>query len=126
MSYRPAAPTFATVPRALRFVGRHPVVFAVGLILAVALSAGLQYLEQREADAGERRFEVRADMASSFVASYLKDLRADQRSAARAYLVRGRIRATDFARIVHANRFGSAVLLDSSGRMREAIPSRRG
>jgi diguanylate cyclase (GGDEF)-like protein len=122
MSYRMTAPTFATVARVLRFVARHPVVFATGLLLAVALSVGLHLLERREEKAGERRVAVRATMASSFVASYVADLQVDQRSAARVYLSDSRTPDADFARIVDANRFHTAILLDSSGRVREAHP----
>ena len=122
MSYRTATPTLATVPRCVRFVARHPVVFAIGLLLAVALGVGLHLLERREEKAGERRLAVRATMASSFVASYVHDLQVDQRSAARVYLSGSHVADADLESIVDANRFHSAVLLDSSGRVRQAHP----
>ncbi len=126
MSDRVAAPSSLTFPRVIRFVGRHPLVFAIGLCVAVALTAALSFLEQREQRAGERRLTTRANMASSFVSAYVADLRTDQRSAAQAYLRSGRIDDAAFARIVDANRYGSALLLDSSGRVREAHPLKPG
>ena len=122
MSDRITARTRTAVARTARFIGRHPFAFGVAATLAVFLGAGLQSLERRVETAGERRYAARADLAATFVSSYVAELRTEQRAAARAYLTSGRIADEDFARIVEANRFGSAVLLDSSGRVREAHP----
>jgi diguanylate cyclase (GGDEF)-like protein len=122
MSDRTPARILSAPARALAFIARHPFSLAVGLVLAVFLGAGLQYLERREATAGERRFTARAELAASFVSSYVAELRTEQRSAARAYLAEGAIADAHFARMVAGNRFGSAVLLDPSGRVTEAEP----
>ena len=126
MSYRSAARTFSALTRSISFVGRHPFAFGVGLVVAVFLSVGLQLLERREATAGERRFLVRANVAATFVAAYLTDLRSDQRAALRPYLTSGRIGQGELSRLVRANRFGGAILLDASGRVSQAHPSRPG
>ena len=126
MSYRSVARFLALAPRAVRFVHRHPFVFGFGLLVALSLTLGLDSLERREERAGERRLSVRASMASTFVASYVDGLRVDQKSTARSYLRSGRVADADFVRIVEANRFDSAVLLDSSGRVTQAHPVRPG
>ena len=122
MSYRSAARPLPLVSRTGRFIARHPLALALGLCLAVFLAAGLQLLERRDQSGGERRFAVRASMAATFVSNYIADLRVHQRSTARAYLSSGRIADHRLARIVEANRFDSAILLDSTGRVREAHP----
>ncbi|CAA9480383.1 MAG: diguanylate cyclase/phosphodiesterase (GGDEF & EAL domains) with PAS/PAC sensor(s) [uncultured Solirubrobacteraceae bacterium] len=113
---------FTPLSRGVRFAGRHPFAFGLGLVLAVVLSAGLQLLERREETAGERRYIARADLAATFVSSYVADLRFEQRTEAREYLRSGTPADDDFARLVRANRFASAVLLDSAGRVSAAHP----
>ena len=122
MSDRSAPRLVSSLSRALRFVARHPFALGVGLVLAVFLSAGLHFLERREEIAGERRYTARAELAATFVSSYIADLRLEQRTAARVHLSSSRIARTDFARLVEANRFGSAVLLNAAGRVEAAHP----
>lgn len=109
-----------------RFVTRHPVIFVLAATVSVLLFVALHHLESREAHAGERRMGLRADMATRFVQSYVEDLIDNQRSTARAYLGGESLPPTEFARLVGAHDYQGAVLLDASGRVRAAYPTRPG
>jgi diguanylate cyclase (GGDEF)-like protein len=119
----------------LHFAHRHAerlprltnVLLWLGLVAVVgAAAAFLGQSQARSRAEVDQRFTERAAISSRFVSTYVSDLVARQRAAARLALAGSRVSEERFWRTVADAGYGAAVLLDERGRLLRVVPPKPG
>ncbi|MEV6303387.1 PAS domain S-box protein [Actinoplanes sp. NPDC051861] len=95
---------------------------AVWLVLTLAGVTGLMLLERSGRDTLAQRFDLRVQLVSDFVTSYVADLIDRERVQAEAFLTEPVVDERDFFRSVNAFGYPAAVLLDDQGRVLHIAP----
>ncbi|HYI99990.1 MAG TPA: sensor domain-containing diguanylate cyclase [Thermoleophilaceae bacterium] len=105
-------------------VVRGVALLSIWLIVVGGL-AGFLARSQANTRAGvDERFEVRAQIASRFVSTYVRDLVDRQRDVAHRRLAHGGVEEDVFARTVADGGYEAAVLLDGRGRLLRVAPAK--
>ncbi|GAA3385339.1 sensor histidine kinase [Cryptosporangium minutisporangium] len=95
---------------------------AVWLVLCVVGVAALSWAQRSSRDDLVQRFDMRTSLGSQFVASYVQDVLARERTQAETFLSAKTVSAADFRRSVATFGYPAAVLVDAQGRLLHVEP----
>jgi diguanylate cyclase (GGDEF)-like protein len=101
-----------------------PAVVVVTALVATVVALIVHSHDQSRAGL-EQRYQLRSELASRFVTSYIVDFQTREADDATHLLVGRAVSAERFALVSRAFGFGSAVLLDAHGRALQTIPARK-
>jgi len=93
------------------------------LVLLGTLSAGIVYSRQQSRAHILSNFELRGTSSATFVSEFLKQQATREQQAARQFLSGQQVSPEQFRLVVSAFGSSAAVLLDSSGRLLDIVPS---
>jgi PAS domain S-box-containing protein len=95
----------------------------VWLVLTTGGAAALWWAQDRARDGVVDRFNLRLELLGDFVTSYVTDQLDRERVQAQIFLADPVVAQRDFARSVAGFGYPAAVLLDSQGRLLQAVPA---
>jgi diguanylate cyclase (GGDEF)-like protein len=93
------------------------------LVLLGTLSAGIVYSRQQSRAHILSNFELRGTSSATFVSEFLKQQATREQQTARQFLSAQQVSPQQFRLVVSAFGSSAAVLLDSSGRLLDIVPS---
>jgi diguanylate cyclase (GGDEF)-like protein len=105
-------------------VARNAVLLAIWLIVVALLAGFLARSQANTREGVDQRFEVRAQIASRFVSTYVRDLVERQRDVAERRLADRDVDEDVFQRAVADGGYEAAVLLDGRGRLVRVAPAK--
>ncbi|SHM56729.1 PAS domain S-box-containing protein [Cryptosporangium aurantiacum] len=94
----------------------------VWLVLCAIGATALSWADRTSRDDLVQRFDMRVSLGSQFVASYVQDVLARERTQAETFLAAKTVAAADFRRSVATFGYPAAVLIDGNGRLLHVEP----
>ena len=92
-------------------------------LLAVGLVAeGIHHVQRDSRRQLEQRFEIRADIAARFVATYAREIIKREQAQAAVQLAGARVTRSEFDGVVAGGGYQAAVLTDARGRLLQVAP----
>ena len=105
-------------------VARNAVLLSLWLLVVGGLAGFLARSQSNTREGVDERFEVRAQIASRFVSTYVRDLVDRQRDLAERRLADAPVEENAFQRAVADGGYEAAVLLDAQGRLLRVAPAK--